>query len=117
MADFTITAGDSAPFISARLEDAAGQAANLNSASVRFIMRPIRGTGPTIAAAAVIDIEDPADCPIDVPNVHYEWAGTDTDVAGGYYGDFEATYFNGKRETFPNDRHLMIAIYDDIEAT
>lgn len=46
----------------------------------------------------------------------FRWSAADTaDLAGEYRGEFEATYADGGRETFPNGRDLKIVFSEDVE--
>lgn len=109
MADYSRTVGDTSPFFWSRLEDGAGNAANLIDASLRFIMRGVRASSPKVAAAAVI--ENPT-----TNAVYYAPTADDVDEEGGYFIDWEVTYSSGKVETFPNDRSMTCDILPDLEA-
>lgn len=109
MADVWIKRGDLLPRITAQLVDAQGEPVSLAGASgVRFRMRALRGTELVIDADAEIDDEATG-------LVGYTPQGTDTAVAGGFIGEFSAT-FAGKRETFPNDAYVKVAILEDLRA-
>lgn len=109
MADFTLKVGDTKPSITGNLTDGDGEAVDLNGASVVFVMRLIDATDPTV--------EYPADI-IDADNgiVRYDWVEGDTDVAGGYYAEWDVTFADTSRGTFPNDGMVRVAIYADLEA-
>lgn len=44
----------------------------------------------------------------------YNWQPGDTDTAGDFEGEFEATLAGGLVETYPNDDYIEITIMDDI---
>jgi hypothetical protein len=46
--------------------------------------------------------------------VNYEWAGTDKDTAGTYFGEVQTTDGSGKQLTYPNDGHLTIEVISDL---
>lgn len=106
MADLWIKRGDKLPRATATLTDADGNPVDLSGASAIFKMREIRGTELLISAAAEID-------DVEGGVVGYTWANDDTDVAGGFLGEF-AVAFPGGRETFPNNTHILIAIVEDL---
>jgi hypothetical protein len=109
VADFHLSAGDTKPPFHAQLQDADGNPVDISGASVRFVMRAIRGTAPFVAANAVIDGADAG-------LVHYDWQDGDTDEAGGYYADWEVMFISGDIAAFPNDGPMTVAIHDDLEA-
>jgi len=104
---FTIKKNDTSPQIAATLQDGAGNAIDLTSATVRFHMKKIgASTASTDAAATVIDAN--------AGSVKYEWVATDTANAGTFQAEFEVTYTNGGVETFPNDQSIAIVITEDL---
>jgi hypothetical protein len=115
MADVWIKEGDTSPIVRAVLRDGADQPVDLSGAQgVRFLMRPMSGTVLAVDAAAVVDqVGDGSDGTKGY--VHYDWVVGDTDVAGGYYGEFEVTYADNAVETFPNDGYLTVAVLHDLE--
>jgi hypothetical protein len=42
------------------------------------------------------------------------WAPGETDAAGFYQAEFEVTYQDGKRETFPNNGYISLLIQNDL---
>lgn len=104
--DFSIRQNDRLPDLTATLKDADGAAVDLTGATVRFHMRRSGETTPKVAAAAELVVAASG-------TVKYQWATGDTDTVGRYEGEFEATW-SGKKETFPNDRYLSIAVSGEI---
>jgi hypothetical protein len=106
MPDFHIKRNDTLPAIRAVLSDAAG-AIDLTGAVVRFYMAPQRSSVLTVDAEA--DIEDEAD-----GLVRYDWEAGDTAVAGVYHAEWEVTFGDNSKLTFPNDGHLRVVVTADI---
>jgi hypothetical protein len=67
-------------------------------------------TTPKVNAAAAIDVDQVAN----KGKVSYTWVGTDTDTAGVYEAEWQATFAGSKPMTFPNDGHMVIRITDDL---
>lgn len=44
----------------------------------------------------------------------YQWTATDTNAAGDFDAEFEATLSSGKIETYPNDTHIHVKITEDL---
>jgi hypothetical protein len=114
MADVWIKNDDTAPVVRATLTDGQGTPADLNGATVRFIMRPIRDSMVVVSAAADND-QNGTGTDGTLGYVSYTWQAGDTTEPGGYYAEFEVTYAGGEIETFPNDGYLTVAILDDLE--
>lgn len=111
MADFHIKALDTAPVVTATLENGAGVPVNLAGVtSVRFLMRAMRGAAsPKVNGAAFVD--DAAG-----GKVHYDWQTFDTDTPGGYRAEWVVTFSGGQVERFPNDHNLTIAVHQRLDA-
>jgi hypothetical protein len=105
-ADFSIKQGDRRPYYQATLTDQDGDPVNLAAATVRFHMVTRAGTvlvnEPALVTAA------------GVGEVEYQWAATDTDEVGLHLAEWEVTWGPGVVETYPNDRHLLVAIRRDL---
>lgn len=106
-ADFTIKRGDRLPPIQATLKDAAGTAVNLTGATVTLLMTAQGASSPSVNAAATVTNAAGG-------QVQYDWGTSDTATAGTYYAEFEVTFASGKKQTFPNDRHLVVVVYGDL---
>lgn len=101
MADFTITAGDTAPSLAATLEDGAGAAVSLVGAvEVRLRMRSVE-TGLLVVDAPA-QIVTPAS-----GTVRYDWQAADTAVAGRYRARFRADFGGGLIQSFPNEEDFI----------
>ena len=104
---FKIKQNDTSPLLVVTLKDAAGNAIDLTSATVRFHMKRINQATVKVDGSAFV-LDD------DAGRVRYAWQAADTDTPGTFQGEFEVTYNTGEIETFPNDGFLAIEIIDDI---
>lgn len=46
--------------------------------------------------------------------IKYSWAAADTDTAGEYEAEVQATFSNGAIRTFPPSGYISISVKDDI---
>lgn len=99
MVEVNIVKGDRQPSITATLVNCG----DLSGATARFIMIDQAGTIKVDASAVIADA--------DAKKVRYDWGENDTDTVGVYYGEFEITYADGKKQTFPaKDKSFVIRI-------
>lgn len=104
--DITIKRGDTRNAIKAILKDSSGNPVNLENCHVKFHMAQLNR--PAVISRAA-HIENAA-----AGEVWVVWAPGETDVAGIYRAEFEVTYDDGRRETFPNDGYISIQILNDL---
>ena len=104
--DVTIKRGDTRHAIRAVLKNTQGTPVNLSGCSVSFYMAPL-GRPPTISRA--VDIHDAL-----AGEVWVVFAPGETDVSGVYRAEFQVTYGDGRKETFPNDGYISIQILSDL---
>lgn len=104
--DITIKRGDTRNAIKAILKDSSGNPVNLENCHVKFHMAPLNR--PAVISRAA-HIENAA-----AGEVWVVWAPGETDVAGIYRAEFEVTYDDGRRETFPNTGYISIQILSDL---
>jgi hypothetical protein len=107
----SIKAHDRLPVVDAVLGFEGGAVADLTTATaVHFIMRD-RGKP---AGAAKVDapaiILDPL-----LGTVRYEWAIGDTDVPSVYNAEWEVTYEDGRKQTFPTKSYHTINVLADLD--
>lgn len=104
---FTIKRGDTLPFIEATLRSENGTPVNLAGATVLFKMKKPGSNAVLINRACTIT---------DAANgvVRFAWQAGETDTIGNYSAEFEATFFGGSVETFPNDGYVTIRVVGDI---
>lgn len=110
MADFYVKQHDTAPPIQVPLPDVTqvSGALNLTGCTVAFIMRAVQGTVPKVNSAAIV---------INAVGgiVQYQWVSPDTDTAGDYQAEFQVTFANGTKQTFPDPNYLLITITPDLD--
>ena len=95
MAEFTTRRNDTKP-LTAVLKDSTKTAVNLAGATVVFSMvGPYPKTTKKVNRGAVT-ITDAA-----AGEVSYPWQTGETNESGLYYGEFEVTYADTTKETFP----------------
>ena len=106
MYDVTLKRGDTRHAIRAVLKDADGDPVNLIDCQVKFKMAPLLRP-VTINRAAHIENTDAGE-------VWVVWVPGETDTSGIYRAEFEVTYDDGRRETFPNTGYISIQILSDL---
>lgn len=108
VADFTIKAHDRLPSIQATLTSQ-GVIVDLTLASgVTFIMTTAVGATPKVNAAAVI---------VDAANgvVRYDWASVDTNAPASYLGEWQVTWADGRKQSFPTLTYITIDVLADLD--
>ena len=106
-ADFTLKAHDEKPSIQATLASG-GVAVNLTGATVKFILAD-KATGTVkVNAAAVI-----ADAATGV--VRYDWLSTDTDTPASYQAEWQVTWGDGTKQTFPTLTYITVDVLADLD--
>jgi hypothetical protein len=106
---FQVRKGDTLPPIEYTLDGNDMEAAhpNLAGASVKFIYTQlISGATPTIKTATVVDAES--------NRVKYQWLAGDTATVGDYLCEFEVTYADATKKTFPAAGPLTLEIIADL---
>ncbi len=107
--DFTIKRNDRLPSLAATLTDALGAPVDLTSTLVRFIMAAGAGTGTVAVNAPAVVVNSSGG------TVRYDWAAGDTATSGTFNGEFEVTFPNGKKQTFPSANYITIQIFNDLD--
>jgi hypothetical protein len=97
---------DTKDIISYTLTYPDGSAVNLTGASVRFIM----GKGKILLANSIATIINAA-----TGQVSYTLTDEDTIAAGVFQAEFEVTFSDGKRKTFPNNGYIQVTIQANID--
>lgn len=101
---------DTAPSIQFAFTDLSGNVppGSLTSATVKFFMKLPAGGALKVNGTATI--VNPATW-----QFAYQWVTGDTDTAGDYNGEFEVTYADGTKQTFPDPGYLDILITADLD--
>jgi hypothetical protein len=102
-ADFTIKQGDVLPVLNDTLTYSDGSAVTLTGATVKFIMRSLTATLPTVNTTATI-------VSATAGTVKYAFSATDTATAGRYQGIWQVTFSSGQQMTFPTVGSLDISV-------
>lgn len=111
--DFSIKVGDTAPDLELYCEDANGNRVDIQGATVKFVMASVGGgTAKVDAAAQNRQVGTGSDGT--KGKVGYPWVAGNTDTADDFYGEMQVTFAGGALETFPNDRHLLIRMREDL---
>ena len=103
--------GDTAPSVTAVLEDASGTPVDINGGFVRFLLVDAFTRLPLIEADANNDQVD-GDT---TGNVSYDWVEGDTDTPGSYRGEFEVSFADLTIESFPNGGVIDVEILPKAE--
>lgn len=111
--DFVLRQNDTASQIAATLTDDDGNAVSIQSATVRFNMKPIAG-GPSKVAAAATNAQVGDGTDGSKGHVLYQWLAANTDTAGLYVAEWQVTFAGSAIQTFPNDRNLLVRITPEI---
>lgn len=114
MADYVVKTGDTAPSLADTLKDNAGNAVNLQGATIRLVVRRGFRRLARIAAAAV-NAQNGDGSDGSKGKVRYDQTATDLVDPGLYNVEWEVTYSNGKIETFPNGRHATLLVTGDLD--
>lgn len=110
MADFEAMQGDRLPAITSTLYDDDGNPVDLTDATVVFRMRPLED--------AAFTVEGPGEVvtPAEAGRVRYWWDADDLDDAGIFLASWRVTFADGRTQTYPGDRQLVVAVGPSLEA-
>lgn len=107
--DFVIKAHDRLPSIQATLSTGENTV-DLSpvGVAVNFILTSAVGVAPKVNAAAVL---------VDAASgiVRYDWAATDTNTPGSYLGEWQVTWPDGRKQTFPTESYHVISVLADLD--
>lgn len=98
--------GDTRTAIRATLKTPTGAAVDLTDATVRFLLADLRGV---LKIDKHIDVLDAA-----AGKVLAVLEATEVDEAGTFRAEFEATFSDGRVETYPNDSYIAVKILPDL---
>ena len=106
--DVTLKRGDTRHALKAVLKDANGNPVNLENCTVTFRMASL---GQSALVDREVDMHDAL-----AGEVWVVWAPGETDVSGVYRAEFQVTYPDGRKETFPNSGYLSIQILGNLRS-
>jgi hypothetical protein len=107
----SIKAHDRLPSVEAILGFASGAVEDLSTASaVHFIMRDRQSpTGPPKVDSPAIIVDALAG------SVRYDWGVGDTDTPGTYNAEWQVTYTDGRKQTFPTLTYHTVNVLADLD--
>ena len=105
---FVLKETNTSPVLRATLKDVNRNVINLTGASIQFRMKEVGGSSLKVNATA--SIVGSASNGI----VQYVWTSNDTNQAGSFNAEFEVTFADGSKETFPNEEFLTVVIKPDL---
>lgn len=112
--DFHLKLGDTASSIFSTLLDSAGDAVDIQGASIRWKMMPLAGGTVTINDAATnSQVGTGGTSNTTTGDVLYGW-GTHPGTVGLYLGEWEVTYASGSVQSFPNDGFVLVNVMGDV---
>jgi hypothetical protein len=104
--DATIKSGDTRHALKAILKDISGNPVDLTDCRVEFRMAV---PGQPAVIDRVAHVQD-----VTAGEVWVVWAPGETDKSGIYRAEFQVTYSDGRKETFPNNGYLSIQILSSL---
>lgn len=107
--EFDIKENDTSPSLEGICRDGFGAPVNMTGANVEFHMRLHPAGAVKISAGAMVAVGS-----AELGRFKYVWQAGDTDTAGVYEGEVEATFSNGAIRTFPPNGYFLVQIKDDI---
>lgn len=105
--DFIIKQNDRREPIERVLRGSDGNPVDLTGATVRFIMRATDGTIKVDNAATIVGTPTAG-------RARYSWGATDTNTVGTFEAEFEVTFGDGTKQTFPNRGYIAVAVVEDL---
>jgi hypothetical protein len=100
---FTIKQYNTVPSLEATLLNPAGQPVDLTGSTITFVMRSRDNDTLVITGNALI-LDAVAG------KVVYQWGINDLATHGAFFGEFDVTYSNGSKESFPNADYIPINV-------
>lgn len=107
--DLEIKQNDTAPALEGICKDGKGVPVDLTAATVVFNMRLAPAGAVKITTGAMAAVGNAV-----LGRQKYSWSASDTDTAGLYEGEVQATFNDGRVRTFPPKGYFTIDITDDI---
>jgi hypothetical protein len=103
-ADWTLTAGDTEPLLYDQLEYSNSEPANLEGATVKFILRSPTATEPVKLMGEVVVVNAAEG------KLYYAPSKADTVNIGNYMANWHVTFAGGEEQTFPTVGYLWLQI-------
>jgi hypothetical protein len=104
MADFTIVSGDSEPSLTDTLTYSNGTAANLEGATLKFVMRSFAMNAPLILTGM------PTITKASTGGVAFTFTEQDTVTPGNYMANWQVVFADGAKMTWPTSGYLWIEV-------
>lgn len=115
-ADIELKRNDTRPYLDSVLTDANG-AVDVTGATIKFYMidesddsEVVNQT--TTDVPALVSIENST-----AGSVRYKWQAADTSTGGNFLAEWQVTFADATKATFPNDEYLTVYIRDDLDST
>ena len=106
-ADFSIKQSETLPYLNDSLTYSDGSVVNLTGATVKFIMRSLTATLPTVNAACTVVSAIGG-------TVRYAFSATDTATTGRFQGIWQVTFSGGQVMSWPTVGSLDISVEENI---
>jgi hypothetical protein len=106
---FFIKQNDTSPALEGICRDGLGSPVDLTGASVVFNMRVKPAGAVKVSTGTMTAVGSAVN-----GRQQYVWTASDTDTAGTYEGEVQATFSNGKIRTFPPDGYFEVVVTDDV---
>lgn len=113
MPDYFISQGDSASPLTDTLKDSAGDAVNIQGATVRLTVRPAVGGNPIVNGVVATNDQVGDGTDGTKGHVSYPWQAGQTDTPGEYLAFWVVTFSGGAIQTYPNDGYILLRITAD----
>ena len=110
MPTFRIKRNDTRPFLTATLFDGDGAAVDLTGASATFLLADNQGD-LVFEKTAVVEPDQVANR----GGLRYEWEAGDLATVGTYRGEFEVTFTDATKQSFPTRGHIWVKVHTDLE--
>lgn len=107
--NFELKENDTAPALEGICRDGFGSPVDMTGATVVFNMRLAPAGAVKISAGTMGAVGSAT-----LGRQKYSWAASDTDTAGLYEAEVQATFSDGTIRTFPPKGYFTIDITDDI---
>ena len=112
-ADIELKRNDTRPYLDSTLSDADG-AVDLSGCTIKFFMEDADGTTivSQTSTGSYVTLPDAT-----AGEVRYAWQSTDSATGGHYKAEWQVTWGDGTKATFPNDGYLTVVVRDDLDST